>query len=147
MTCRCCSSARRPQPVQASLWFAVALGTGIGGFEKRRCRPIRRYLFFCLRPWSFCSGRVFRSGLRPRSFCLPVCFFMAGDEPKFVFVVLISALLDYVIARAIHRATGEKTSRLLLAVGIALNLGLLAYCKYFGWFLQNLGALLADTIG
>ena len=54
---------------------------------------------------------------------------------------LISALLDYVIARAIHRATGEKTSRLLLAAGIALNLGVLVYCKYFGWFLQNLAVL------
>src|SRR5438034_6532232 len=68
--------------------------------------------------------------------------FYAWGEPKFVFVVLVSALLDYVIARAIHRATGEKNARLLLTAGISLNLGLLVYCKYFGWFLQNLTALL-----
>jgi alginate O-acetyltransferase complex protein AlgI len=67
--------------------------------------------------------------------------FYAWGEPKFVFVVLVSALLDYVIARAIHRAKGDKTSRLLVAVGTALNLGVLVYCKYFGWFLQNLAIL------
>jgi alginate O-acetyltransferase complex protein AlgI len=68
--------------------------------------------------------------------------FYAWGEPKFVFVVFISALLDYVIARAIHRAMGQKTPRLFLAAGITLNLGLLIYCKYFGWFLQNLAVLL-----
>ena len=72
--------------------------------------------------------------------------FYAWGEPKFVFVVLVSALFDYVIARAIHRTTGKKTSRSLLSVGIALNLGLLVYCKYFGWFLQNLATLLALKI-
>src|SRR5256885_2026303 len=69
--------------------------------------------------------------------------FYAWGEPKFVFVVLVSALLDYVVARAIHRATRQEASRLLLAVGIAMNLGVLVYCKYFGWFLQNLATLLA----
>src|SRR5258708_3710694 len=87
--------------------------------------------------------------------CLPVrlatafllfasALFYAWGEPKFVFVVLLSALLDYVIARAIYRAKDERTSRSLLGLGIALNLGLLVYCKYFGWFLENLGTLLAD---
>jgi alginate O-acetyltransferase complex protein AlgI len=87
--------------------------------------------------------------------CLPVrlattfllfasVFFYGWGEPKFVFVVFVSALLDYVLARAIHRAEPRRTSRWYLTVGIALNLGLLVYCKYFGWFLQNLGALLGD---
>jgi alginate O-acetyltransferase complex protein AlgI len=68
--------------------------------------------------------------------------FYGWGEPKFVFVVFFSALLDYVIARAVNRARAEKTSRVFLAFGIALNLGLLVYCKYFGWFLENLGTLL-----
>ena len=68
--------------------------------------------------------------------------FYAWGEPKFVFVVFASALLDHVIGRAIHRATEERTARVFLAVGIALNLGLLVYCKYLGWFLENLGTLL-----
>ena len=68
--------------------------------------------------------------------------FYAWGEPKFVFVIFSSALLDYVIARAIYRAKEEKTSRWLLSIGISLNLGLLVYCKYFGWFLQNLATLL-----
>jgi alginate O-acetyltransferase complex protein AlgI len=87
--------------------------------------------------------------------CLPVrlatafllfasVLFYGWGEPKFVFMVLLSALLDYVIARGIHHAKEERTSRSFLALGIALNLGLLVYCKYLGWFLENLGALLAD---
>ena len=71
-------------------------------------------------------------------------FFYGWGEPKFVFVVFVSALLDYVLARAICRAEPRCTSRWYLTVGIALNLGLLVYCKYFGWFLQNLGTLLGD---
>ena len=64
-------------------------------------------------------------------------FFYGWGEPKFVFVVFVSALLDYVLARAIRRAEPRCTSRWYLTVGIALNLGLLVYCKYFGWFLQE----------
>lgn len=70
--------------------------------------------------------------------------FYGWGEPKFVFIILLSALLDHVIARAIHRATTRRTSCRFLALGIALNLGLLIYCKYFGWLLENLGTLLAD---
>jgi alginate O-acetyltransferase complex protein AlgI len=70
--------------------------------------------------------------------------FYGWGEPKFVFVVFLSASLDYVLARAIHREGHERASRGCLAVGVVLNLGLLVYCKYLGWFLENLGGLLAD---
>ena len=69
--------------------------------------------------------------------------FYAWGEPKFVFVVLVSALLDHVIARGLRSVSSERASRMLLVLGIFLNLGLLIYCKYFGWFLENLGTLIS----
>ncbi len=68
-----------------------------------------------------------------------VLFYLWG-EPAFVPVVLVSALLDFGLARLV--AGGARWA---LALGLASNLGLLIYYKYLGFLASNLFALLGLT--
>jgi alginate O-acetyltransferase complex protein AlgI len=67
---------------------------------------------------------------------------------RFLFLLFISSLGDYLLALAILKH--PKKSRLFLTYSIILNLGLLAYFKYFNFFIDSfLGAftLLGFTFG
>lgn len=56
-------------------------------------------------------------------------------------LILISGLTDYGIALALDRSEARGRRRLLLATSMVVNLGILAYFKYSGFFLDNLVAL------
>jgi len=63
-------------------------------------------------------------------------------------LILISGLTDYAIALALGRTEELWRRRLLLATSLIVNLGILAYFKYSGFFLDNLVALgLIDAHG
>ncbi len=65
--------------------------------------------------------------------------FYAWTGPTFLPVVLLSALLDYLLGRRIARLPqGAMEARLLLAVGVLANLGILAHFKYTRFLLENL---------
>lgn len=59
--------------------------------------------------------------------------FYAWGEPRFVPLLLLSALLNYSFGYAIARS-GGAARRWMLGAGIAVNLGLLGYFKYLGFF-------------
>ena len=63
--------------------------------------------------------------------------FYLWSEPLFVPVVLVTCVADYTLARAVARG-----SRAALAVGVAVNLGVLGYYKYTGFAVDNLDVLL-----
>ncbi|MFB9244362.1 MBOAT family protein [Massilia antarctica] len=65
--------------------------------------------------------------------------FYAWGEPRFVPLLLLSAFLNYSVGYLIARAGPQRKS--LLAVGVALNLAMLAYYKYLGFFAGILQAL------
>jgi alginate O-acetyltransferase complex protein AlgI len=109
--------------------------------------PFNSSLFvFVFAPLVVLLGACLPVRLANKFLLLSSIIFYAWGEPKFVFVILFSALVDFMIARALHRARSEKGARWLLALGVLLNLALLVYCKYFGWFLENLKAVL-DVLG
>jgi alginate O-acetyltransferase complex protein AlgI len=59
-------------------------------------------------------------------------------EPLFVPVVLVSALVDHLIGRRIAAVPQRSTeARVLLAVGVIANLGILAHFKYTRFLLEN----------
>ena len=62
-------------------------------------------------------------------------FFYGLRNPWFVTVLIGSILFNYCWGIAVGRG-----SKILLAVGIAANLGLLGYCKYANFFVENLAA-------
>lgn len=66
--------------------------------------------------------------------------FYAWGEPRFVPLLMASALLNYSIGYLLAR----RRSSWLLATGIAANLGLLFYYKYLGFFAASLNAVLGS---
>ncbi len=65
--------------------------------------------------------------------------FYAWGEPRFVPLLLASAMLNYSFGYAIGKA--EQSRRTLLWLGIAANLAALAYYKYAAFFLSGWNAL------
>ena len=69
--------------------------------------------------------------------------FYAWGAPLFVFVILGSIVCDFLFARFIHSSQGLR-KRLLLAVAITINIGILIYFKYANFFIANANDMLAS---
>lgn len=67
--------------------------------------------------------------------------FYSWGAPDFIFIVLGSITADYFIVARLDRVHG-KNRRLLLALSVLLNIGLLAYFKYANFFVDNLNDFL-----
>jgi alginate O-acetyltransferase complex protein AlgI len=68
--------------------------------------------------------------------------FYAAWNPPFVLLLFLTAVADFSLARWMGRINSGAGRRTLLAIGLASNLGLLAYFKYGAFLLENLAALL-----
>ena len=64
-------------------------------------------------------------------------------SPKYLPLLLGLMAVDFTIARGIRRTriSGVATARLLLTLGVAVNLGALGYYKYANFFVSNANAL------
>jgi len=70
--------------------------------------------------------------------------FYSWGAPKFVFLLLVSGLIDFYFCKIMYVQKGRaKTKTLYLLVGY--NLALLAYFKYSNFFIDNLNQLLELT--
>ena len=70
--------------------------------------------------------------------------FYAWGEPKYILLMLFSAAFDYMNGLLLDRARqkGKRAAmKAVLASSVAVNLGLLAFFKYAGFFVDNLNAL------
>lgn len=65
--------------------------------------------------------------------------FYAYGEPVYVFLMLGSVVVNYLIARGIDAAKDHKKA--ILAVGVAANLGALGVFKYAGFLVENINRL------
>ncbi len=74
-------------------------------------------------------------------------FFYAWGEPIFVLFAVASAALDLVVVRLMVTSHRAGVRRLLLGVGVAANLGLLAYVKYANFAYANVDPLVAAWLG
>ncbi|MEW5722862.1 MAG: MBOAT family O-acyltransferase [Thermodesulfobacteriota bacterium] len=78
-----------------------------------------------------------------RLFLLGANFFFYGTLNKNYLPLLLAAgLFNWLFARLIVRAKGKAFKKLLLAADVALNLGLLAFFKYFEFFYGQIESLL-----
>jgi len=74
-------------------------------------------------------------------------FFYAWGEPKFVLIAVGSAALDLVVVRLMVASRPPRVRRLLVGLGVAANLGLLAYFKYANFAYANVEPLAAAWLG
>ena len=75
--------------------------------------------------------------------------FYAVGEPVYIFLMMASILLNYVLAIGISDTRGRGRAGMLLAVGLAVDLGLLFFFKYLNFFVENICAVtgfMAPTI-
>jgi D-alanyl-lipoteichoic acid acyltransferase DltB (MBOAT superfamily) len=68
-------------------------------------------------------------------------FFYGYVHPWFLTLIAMTTIADYFAARGMARWPERK--RLMLGLSLAVNLGLLGFFKYFGFFVDNVHAALA----
>jgi alginate O-acetyltransferase complex protein AlgI len=57
---------------------------------------------------------------------------------RFLGLILASSLLDYAVGLGLGRVSGRRLRKLLLAVSVSLNIGLLGFFKYYNFFAESL---------
>jgi alginate O-acetyltransferase complex protein AlgI len=62
--------------------------------------------------------------------------FYTWGAPEFVFILLISTVIDFYVVKQLYLAENQKRKRLLLILSLTMNLGLLAYFKYANFLLR-----------
>jgi alginate O-acetyltransferase complex protein AlgI len=74
-------------------------------------------------------------------------FFYAWGEAELVLVMVASIVFNYLIGLAIgHYISNNKISKLLLSLGVVINLSILVYFKYINFLLDNLNLLFKENI-
>lgn len=67
--------------------------------------------------------------------------FYAWGEPSFVFIMLLSISINYILGNKIEGKTGRE-AKLLLITMLMVNLGILGVFKYTGFIVENVNQLL-----
>lgn len=62
--------------------------------------------------------------------------FYSWGEPKYIILMLISIVMNYILGLAMNKYKEKK--KLVLVIAIILNIGLLGYFKYFNFFISTI---------
>ena len=73
-------------------------------------------------------------------------YFYAYWDYRFCGLLLLSTVVDFVVAKQMFRAQTTSTRRSLLLISLAVNLGVLGFFKYFNFFIDSARPLL-ESIG
>jgi D-alanyl-lipoteichoic acid acyltransferase DltB (MBOAT superfamily) len=68
--------------------------------------------------------------------------FYAAADPRFCLLLAAVTLLNQAAAKAIHASGDERRRKWITGLAVALDLGILAAFKYYGFFAQNVDDLL-----
>ena len=71
-------------------------------------------------------------------------FFYSCWDWRFSSLLVISTIIDYTLSLAIHSAEDPKRRKHLLFISIAVNFGMLAYFKYFNFFIDSAAVILRE---
>ena len=75
-------------------------------------------------------------------------FFYAWGEPRYILIMLLSTVNDYVFSQLIDASKQKQQqgrARLFLVLSLSVNLGLLAFFKYAGFFTSNINHVFGTT--
>ena len=67
--------------------------------------------------------------------------FYASWSYKFLGLIILTSLYDFVIGKEIHKSSDLRKRRILLFLSVILNLSILGFYKYSSFFLQNFVSL------
>lgn len=85
-----------------------------------------------------------RRGVRVQNSVLLLagCLFYGSWDWKFLALLAVSGTIDYFIARKIEDATSSGTKKRWMLLSLLVNIGVLFYFKYFGFFAESFSSLL-----
>lgn len=72
--------------------------------------------------------------------------FYSWGEPKYILLMIASIIINYILGIILDKFETKNKRRIVLIASIAINLGLLAYFKYFNFFIDNINKLFDNTI-
>lgn len=72
-------------------------------------------------------------------------FFYGYWDWRFTALLAASSLINYIAGRLVGITEDERQRKQLVAIAVALNLAILGFFKYYGFFLDSLVDLLAQT--
>ena len=106
--------------------------------------PTLSFLLFYLVVWPLSWGAVIlgRHTLHKLVIIAASYFFYAFWNWKLAFLLFASVLLNWGTGRLIETFRGTDTQARIVAAGVALNLVVLGFFKYFGWFTEEMNTLL-----
>lgn len=87
----------------------------------------------------FLYWKVFNRSIRVQNIFLLIAssVFYAWWDWRFLSLVFISAAVDFHVGRAMERSETPRSRKLLLALSLATNLGMLGFFKYYDFFVVN----------
>ncbi len=71
--------------------------------------------------------------------------FYSWGGPVFIFVILFTTSLDFILVKQIEKSVSKKQKKIFLCISLFVNLGLLFVFKYLYFFTNNIDALLSLT--
>jgi alginate O-acetyltransferase complex protein AlgI len=87
---------------------------------------------------------VLKNHVRLQNFFLLVAgyVFYGWWDWRFLFLLMLSSTVDYIVGLGLGRTDDEKKRKLILLLSISFNLGLLGFFKYFNFFADSFTVLL-----
>lgn len=89
----------------------------------------------------FLSDRKYKNNL----LLFASLLFYSWGSPKFVFLLLISTVIDFYLVRQLAKSPHDTHQKRWLFLSVFLNLGLLVYFKYMNFFLETANDILQTT--
>ena len=72
--------------------------------------------------------------------------FYSWGEPKYIILMLISILVNYIFGRILDKCNKKKNKTIVLIFSIIFNLGLLVYFKYFNFIATNIDNIIGHNV-
>ena len=91
--------------------------------------PLVFALFWAINKWNVLTRNIF---LLAASY-----FFYGYWDYRFLALILSSSLVDFTIGILLYKTTKASARKGLLAFSVIFNIGLLGYCKYLNFFIEN----------
>lgn len=99
------------------------------------------YFFALLFPLYWLIARYYR--LQNLLLLAAGYYFYANWNPKFLSLLIISTVMDYLCGIAVDRIETPSKRKAFVGLSMALNLGMLGYFKYYNFFADSLQVALA----
>lgn len=89
---------------------------------------------------------VVKKELRNVVLLLASLFFYAWGEPKFVMVLILSILINYLVGIGIHVFRERRKVKWIMAIGVFANLSILFFYKYIDFTIRILNNIFIKII-